>query len=65
MATHHRKKNNPGAPEISLRSEILEAFDELRCGVARRTASSFQGLPCLISVTQAEVNNLDILVVVE
>ena len=65
VAAYEGEKDDADGPDIHVRAVVALASDHFGSCVARRTASSFQGLPCLISVTQAEINNLDILVVVE
>lgn len=65
VAAYEGEEDDADGPDIYVRAVVALASDHLWSRVAWRTTSSFQGLPCLISVTQTEVNNLDILVVVE
>ena len=65
MAANHGKEDDTRAPQISLRTDVLEAFYELWGCVTRRTACCCQLFTRLVHVTQSKVDHFEIQLLVE
>ena len=52
------------APNIDIRAMVLLPSNHFRCGIAGTTTGCLECLSCLVGVAQAEVHNLDVLVLV-
>ena len=64
-AAQHGVEDDPARPHVHPRALVPLPRDHLRCGIAGRPAGSLEPLPRLILVGEAEVHDLDILVLVE
>ena len=65
MAADHGKEDHPSTPQVSLLPVVLEAFDQFGGRIAWGAASRGQLLALLVSVREAEVDHLEIRLVVE
>ena len=65
MTAHHSEKNDTSTPQISLLSNILKAFNELRGRVARGPTCSCQFFTWLVHIREAEVDHFEIELLVE
>lgn len=64
-STYHRIKYNTTAPDISKKRIISLLNQHFRRSIARTTTGSKQFLCLLIEITQSEVNELDIILVIK
>jgi hypothetical protein len=64
ISTDHRKKDDPTAPQVTRLRHVTVACNHFRRRIARRSTCSFQFLVIPEAITQAEVYNLDALVLV-
>ena len=64
VAAGHSVENDAARPDVRIQAVISLPCYHLWSSVARRTASSFEQLSLLVSVRKAEINYLDVLVLV-
>ena len=62
---NHRVEDHPAGPNVCAKSVILLASDHLGRRVARTATSCLQFFARLVQITEAKVNNLDVVIVIE
>ena len=65
VATNHSVENHAARPDVRTKSVVALTPDHLGRGVAGTPAGCLQRFAFLVQITQAEVNQLDVVVVVE
>lgn len=65
VTASHGVENNSARPDVSVQAVVSLASYHLRSRVARRTTSSFEELSLLVSVGEAKVNDLNVVILVK
>lgn len=65
VSIYHREQDNTRAPQVCLRPQILQAFDQLGRCIAWRAAGRGQLLTGLVHIAQAEIDHLEVKLLVE
>ena len=64
-STHHCEQDHSQRPNVYFHSTVGPSADNFRCGIVRRSTSSLKGLGVLHGVCQAEVNKLDVVILIQ
>ena len=64
MAAHKAEQDDACTPNVGFGPHVLQALDELRCGVAGRSTGSDELLIALEGVAESKVDDLEVLLLV-